>query len=128
MCETGNPLLKRSLIGYLTPLFETKYHGLPYPTVFALHQWHTKPALLFRPSSMEDTEKTPARSEYDLNEDLRTTAEVINAGGHKQELDRNFSLLSISAVGIVSGNTWAVLGGSIVGLFLSVKAYHGGLY
>ena len=31
-----------------------------------------------------------------------------------QQLDRNFSLLSISAVGVVTGNTWAALGGSIV--------------
>lgn len=38
----------------------------------------------------------------------------INASGHAQELDRNFSLLSITAVGIVTGNTWAALGGSIV--------------
>lgn len=28
-------------------------------------------------------------------------------------LDRNFSLLSICSVGIVTGNTWAALGGSI---------------
>ena len=27
--------------------------------------------------------------------------------------DRNFSLLSISAVGIVTGNSWAAIGGSI---------------
>lgn len=38
----------------------------------------------------------------------------VNASGHVQELDRNFSLLSITAVGIVTGNTWAALGGSIV--------------
>lgn len=65
---------------------------------------------------MEDTEKNPTGPDYDLDESLGTTTEVVNAGGHKQELDRNFSLLSISAVGIVNGNTWAVLGGSIVGL------------
>jgi len=40
--------------------------------------------------------------------------EEINASGHKQELDRQFSLLSICAVGIVTGNAWAALGGSIV--------------
>jgi choline transport protein len=38
----------------------------------------------------------------------------INETGHKQELERNFSLLSICSVGIVTGNTWAALGGSIV--------------
>ena len=44
-------------------------------------------------------------------------SEVINASGHKQELDRQFSLLSICAVGICTGNAWAALGGSIVSLF-----------
>lgn len=72
---------------------------------------------------MEDTEKNTTGPGYDLDESLGTTAELINVGGHKQELDRNFSLLSISAVGIVNGNTWAALGGSIVGLSLDVRAY-----
>ena len=50
---------------------------------------------------------------------------VINASGHKQELDRNFGLFSICAVGIVTGNTWAALGGSIVRIYnpLSGKSY-----
>jgi choline transport protein len=37
----------------------------------------------------------------------------VNESGHVQELERNFSLLSICSVGIVTGNTWAALGGSI---------------
>jgi choline transport protein len=40
--------------------------------------------------------------------------ETLNASGHKQELERNFSLLSICAIGITTGNVWAALGGSIV--------------
>ncbi|KAI9838406.1 MAG: hypothetical protein M1819_005675 [Sarea resinae] len=47
--------------------------------------------------------------------------EKVNASGHVQELDRNFSLLSVCAVGIVTGNTWAAFGGSIV-----VSIYNGG--
>ena len=42
---------------------------------------------------------------------LATTTDVVYSDPN---LDRNFSLLSISAVGIVTGNTWAALGGSIV--------------
>lgn len=38
----------------------------------------------------------------------------INASGHAQELDRNFSLVSLIAVGIVSGNAWTAGGGTIV--------------
>ena len=79
---------------------------------------------------MEDTEKntTSTGPDFDLDNDLGTTAEPVNVGGHKQELDRNFSLLSISAVGIVNGNTWAALGGSVVGHSLDAKAYHQDMY
>ncbi|CAL3967161.1 hypothetical protein PZA11_003555 [Diplocarpon coronariae] len=45
----------------------------------------------------------------------------VNESGHVQELERNFSLFSICAVGIVTGNTWAALGGSIV-----IAIYNGG--
>ena len=40
--------------------------------------------------------------------------ETLDGAHSHDRLDRNFSLLSISAVGIVTGNTWAALGGSIV--------------
>ncbi|EFW19980.1 hypothetical protein D8B26_003538 [Coccidioides posadasii str. Silveira] len=46
---------------------------------------------------------------------------VVNASGHKQELERNFSLLSICGVGITTGNTWIAMGGSI-----SVAIFNGG--
>ena len=73
---------------------------------------------------MEDTEKNTTGPDFDLDRNLDTTAEPVNVGGHKQELDRNFSSLSITAVGIVNGNTWAALGGSIVGLSLEARAYY----
>ena len=38
----------------------------------------------------------------------------INASGHVQQLDRNFSLWSITAMAVTSGNTWVALAGSIV--------------
>ena len=44
----------------------------------------------------------------------------INGSGHIQELERNFSLFSICSVGIVTGNTWAALGGSIAVAILFV--------
>jgi hypothetical protein len=40
--------------------------------------------------------------------------EVINASGHRQELERNFSLISICAVAVTTGNTWIAQGGSVV--------------
>lgn len=40
--------------------------------------------------------------------------EMINASGHVQELERNFSLLSICAIAVTTGNTWIAQGGSVV--------------
>lgn len=37
----------------------------------------------------------------------------INETGHVQEVERNFSLMSICSVGVVIGSTWPALGGSI---------------
>lgn len=48
------------------------------------------------------------------HDDTLDVGEVINASGHKQELHRQFSLLSICSIGITTGNVWAALGGSIV--------------
>ena len=39
----------------------------------------------------------------------------INASGHKQELERNFSLLSICGVAVTTGVSWTSVGGSVVG-------------
>lgn len=47
------------------------------------------------------------------NTDTVETRE-INASGHPQELERNFGLLSICGIGIITGNSWTALGGSIV--------------
>ncbi|KAJ5259303.1 hypothetical protein N7478_012284 [Penicillium angulare] len=40
--------------------------------------------------------------------------EVINASGHRQEVDRNFSLISLCAIAVTTGNTWIAQGGSVV--------------
>jgi amino acid transporter len=39
--------------------------------------------------------------------------DVVNASGHKQELQRNFGLLSICAIAVTTGNTWIAQGGSV---------------
>lgn len=48
--------------------------------------------------------------------------ELVNASGHRQELERNFSLLSICAVAVTTGNTWIAQGGSV-----TTALYNGGL-
>ncbi|PSN66589.1 amino acid transporter [Corynespora cassiicola Philippines] len=60
----------------------------------------------------------PPQFDADDNIDV---GEVLNASGHKQELERQFSLLSICSIGITTGNVWAALGGSIV-----IALYNGG--
>jgi hypothetical protein len=46
------------------------------------------------------------------------TPELINASGHRQELDRNFGLINIVGLGLTTGNTWIAIGGSIVRFLL----------
>ena len=48
---------------------------------------------------------------------------LINASGHRQELDRNFRFINICGLGITTGNTWIALGGSIVCKFYSSVAW-----
>lgn len=46
--------------------------------------------------------------------DDQVSEELVNASGHRQELERNFSLLSICAIAVTTGNTWIAQGGSVV--------------
>ncbi|KAK0362691.1 hypothetical protein LTR59_014807 [Friedmanniomyces endolithicus] len=42
------------------------------------------------------------------------STDLINASGHIQEVDRNFSLLTLTGVGINQGSTWGPAGSSII--------------
>lgn len=64
--------------------------------------------------SNEYDEKTKATAELTADDTNSNQGEMINASGHKQELERNFSLLSICAVAVTTGNTWIAQGGSLV--------------
>jgi hypothetical protein len=57
-------------------------------------------------------EKTRATEEVAPEDQYQ--GELVNASGHRQELERNFSLLSICAVAVTTGNTWIAQGGSVV--------------
>jgi choline transport protein len=61
-----------------------------------------------------DMEKKATGSPVLEGDDSIEVGEVLNASGHKQELERQFSLLSVCSIGITTGNVWAALGGSIV--------------
>ena len=59
----------------------------------------------------KDEQRTPSS---DAPPKDTASSGLINASGHRQELDRNFRLINICGLGITSGNTWIALGGSIV--------------
>ena len=46
--------------------------------------------------------------------DTKDKEDGVNASGHVQQLERQFSLLSIISVGTVVGNVWCALGSTIV--------------
>lgn len=43
-----------------------------------------------------------------------TSSPPLNASGHAQQLPRNFSLLSLAGLGVVVGNVWPAIGGTIL--------------
>jgi hypothetical protein len=62
-------------------------------------------------AAVENPEKMAA---VEASAEERPSTELVNASGHRQELERNFSLLSICAVAVTTGNTWIAQGGSLV--------------
>lgn len=46
---------------------------------------------------------------------------LINASGHREQLERNFNLVSICSYAITAGNTWVSLGGGIVRIPLPLQ-------
>lgn len=77
--------------------------------------------------SNEYDEKNKATAELATEDSNSNHGEMVNASGHKQELERNFSLLSICAVAVTTGNTWIAQGGSVV-TALSNGGLAGALY
>ncbi|KAF2119309.1 choline transporter [Lophiotrema nucula] len=69
---------------------------------------------------VKSADQVPDTPQYSADDNV-DVGEVFNASGHKQELNRNFSLISICSIGITTGNVWAALGGSIV-----IALYNGG--
>jgi hypothetical protein len=50
-------------------------------------------------------------------------SDLVNSSGHKQELDRNFGIWSICAMGVCADSAWAAGGGSLVGLGILYELY-----
>lgn len=63
---------------------------------------------------MAPTEAPEKAEPVESSAEDRAEMELVNASGHRQEVDRNFSLLSICAVAVTTGNTWIAQGGSLV--------------
>lgn len=61
--------------------------------------------------STEYSEKVQATEPY---AEEKQEGEQVNASGHRQEVERNFSLISLCAIAVTTGNTWIAQGGSVV--------------
>lgn len=91
------------------------YSGNKIPTILqCLSYCEYFPPILTMDLEKKFSSEKPRSEDVD---EAMGVGEVLNASGHKQELERNFSLLSLCAIGITTGNVWAALGGSIVRLF-----------
>lgn len=67
-----------------------------------------------KPAQPTPTEEKSSSSAPSSNGETATFDVGVNVSGHKQELQRNFGLLSLCGLGITSGNVWIALGGAIV--------------
>jgi choline transport protein len=70
---------------------------------------------------MADKHLSPKVSTEPSGSEAGHDSNNVNASGHAQELSRNFSLLSLAGVGLVVGNVWPAIGGSIL-----VAIFNGG--
>lgn len=104
------------------PLRQTySYAVLPSQrTVFGVYLTARQQSIIynFQPTSKMAEEKglEDTKAPREMIEEV-----LINPSGHRQELDRNFSLLSLCGLAISSGNDWIALGGSV-----AVAIYDGG--
>ncbi|KAL8653414.1 MAG: hypothetical protein Q9210_002109 [Variospora velana] len=67
------------------------------------------------------TEEQSSSSALSSTDDAHSLDAGVNVSGHKQELQRNFGLLSLIGLGITAGNVWITLGGAI-----NIAIYNGG--
>ena len=61
--------------------------------------------------------KNPVESKFEPEAETNV---AINSSHHHQELERNFGLLSIFGIAITTGESWIVLGNSIVCIYISL--------
>jgi choline transport protein len=72
-------------------------------------------------AELKPTDKAPTEASSTQQPPRYGPGESVNSSGHVQELSRNFSLISLAGVGLVVGNVWPAIGGSIL-----VALYNGG--
>ena len=49
-----------------------------------------------------------------FSSDRITVEAPVNASGHRQELEQNFGLFSLCGIAVTTGESWIVLGNSVV--------------
>ena len=63
---------------------------------------------------LEAARKRMTKSRISLDEISNIDSQTLRESGPVQELARNFNLLSLAGTGILAGNVWPALGGSIL--------------
>ena len=96
-------------IGMILNLIKRK-HLLWGPASVSGHKISILGESLDMDAKVKDLELVEERNPQVLSGTI--TEAPINASGHRQELDRNFNLVSICALAITTGNTWVALGGT----------------
>ncbi len=70
---------------------------------------------IHRPSFDDKRHHDPEKSsrDYDRKTSIVTAGEVVNASGHRDQLQRHYGLISICGLALTIDNAWVALGGSI---------------
>ena len=66
--------------------------------------------------SDEDEKRDPEQVDSDIDRRVSvigSNGEIVNASGHRDQLQRHYGLLSICGLALTIDNAWVALGGSI---------------
>jgi hypothetical protein len=69
---------------------------------------------LYEPESTSEEKKTPdVQTDTEVGTAHRLTHQAINASGHRDQLDRQYGILSICGMALTVDNAWVAIGTSL---------------
>lgn len=82
---------------------DTRYNAI-------LPNWKAKMSLINDPQSSSQEKKDSIAKEDTA---MGTSHEIINASGHRDQLDRQYGILSICGMALTVDNAWVAIGTSL---------------